>query len=698
MSDVLERIAQRARGKAMADLHPEVNEREHMASMRSDAISTWSPYSYLNALGDYESHVWVRKAIKVISDNFSTLPLMIQRGGETVTQHDLLTLLTNVNDQMSSADLWQQWVIDMLLGGEEGWELVKNARGNAYMEIWPRQPHVISVVPDQAGRRYYRVAEYTIDDGIAGADGRTGYTLPPDELVHFKFFNPRNPWRGIAPISAIRQSILIDIYAQAWSKLFYQKSARPDYAVIAPQGVTATEREELEKKLAVKFGGIDNAYKPVILEEGVTDIKLLNFPPKDLEWVELRGLSRQEIGGIFGVPDEIMGFGRDTYANFDTAHWVLWALTLLPLTAFRDNHLTEYFRRVKALAPDEAIVTDTSQVAALKRDLKDKVSLLDILARWGYPVNIISAYLGLGLPAINGGDVGYLPLSLVPTTSSKSQGKSGKAEYLSAATRPTQKAIEYDSAEHHKIWDVFVKRTSPWEKKLGDQVAELLREQQKEVLARLGSKSTAGSIQKDAPTDVADDPFDRAKWEKRFRDEVKLILQQLVEDAGQGALADISIDMAFDVNEPRVVEFLKARRQRFAQHVNQTTWDALKQSLKDGIDAGENITELAARVETVMGDRIRSSGEAIARTEVIGASNGGTLEAWKQSDVVEDKVWLAALDDRTRDSHVEAHGQTVGLDEDFTVGGGSGPAPGQIGIAEEDINCRCSMTAKLKER
>ena len=29
---------------------------------------------------------------------------------------------------------------------------------------------------------------------------------------------------------------------------------------------------------------------------------------------------------------------------------------------------------------------------------------------------------------------------------------------------------------------------------------------------------------------------------------------------------------------------------------------------------------------------------------------------------------------------------------DFEVGDGSGPAPGQIGLAEEDINCRCSMT------
>jgi len=54
--------------------------------------------------------------------------------------------------------------------------------------------------------------------------------------------------------------------------------------------------------------------------------------------------------------------------------------------------------------------------------------------------------------------------------------------------------------------------------------------------------------------------------------------------------------------------------------------------------------------------------------------------------VVKGKVWLAALDDRTRETHVQAHGQERALDEDFEVGAGSGPAPGQIGLPEEIAN------------
>ena len=46
-----------------------------------------------------------------------------------------------------------------------------------------------------------------------------------------------------------------------------------------------------------------------------------------------------------------------------------------------------------------------------------------------------------------------------------------------------------------------------------------------------------------------------------------------------------------------------------------------------------------------------------------------------------------------RDTHVEAHGQEVKIDEDFSVGSGTGPAPGQIDEAGESINCRCTLLA-----
>ena len=56
-------------------------------------------------------------------------------------------------------------------------------------------------------------------------------------------------------------------------------------------------------------------------------------------------------------------------------------------------------------------------------------------------------------------------------------------------------------------------------------------------------------------------------------------------------------------------------------------------------------------------------------------------------------VHNSARDDRVRPDHVEADGQVVDLDDDFEVGDGSGPGPGQIGLPEQDVNCRCTVLA-----
>ena len=158
---------------------------------------------------------------------------------------------------------------------------------------------------------------------------------------------------------------------------------------------------------------------------------------------------------------------------------------------------------------------------------------------------------------------------------------------------------------------------------------------------------------------------------------------------------EVGLATGFNVKDPNIINGIERQAQKFAEEVNSTTWNALKLSLQEGIRDGESIDKIAGRVESVMGDRIKSSSQAIARTEVNRAVAFGTIEGWKQSGVVNQVKWIAALDDRTRPTHVEAHGQTVDIGEDFTVGGCTGPGPGMLDCAREVVNCRCSVIAVL---
>ena len=81
--------------------------------------------------------------------------------------------------------------------------------------------------------------------------------------------------------------------------------------------------------------------------------------------------------------------------------------------------------------------------------------------------------------------------------------------------------------------------------------------------------------------------------------------------------------------------------------------------------------------------------------QAAGVENDAIVQAGRESPDAEqlEKVWIATNDEKTRPSHVEAHGQRVPLDALFAVGLDDLEYPGDPnGSPEEIINCRCRCT------
>lgn len=96
--------------------------------------------------------------------------------------------------------------------------------------------------------------------------------------------------------------------------------------------------------------------------------------------------------------------------------------------------------------------------------------------------------------------------------------------------------------------------------------------------------------------------------------------------------------------------------------------------------------------------------ENIARTETLRSVNIGRYEAYRQavdSGRVREqdirRTWNATPDKRTRDTHAEMGGQTVGLNEAFVSPSGARLRyPGDpLAPAHETINCRCNVTYRI---
>lgn len=127
-------------------------------------------------------------------------------------------------------------------------------------------------------------------------------------------------------------------------------------------------------------------------------------------------------------------------------------------------------------------------------------------------------------------------------------------------------------------------------------------------------------------------------------------------------------------------------------------WKIARAELLKGFIEGESIDKLRDRLRINVPKLSAARARTIARTEVISASNAGSLAMVELSGFTGTKTWLATEDERTRPTHRIADGQTVKLTDRFMVGGAPLHFPGDpAGPPEEIINCRCTTTYDLDD-
>lgn len=127
----------------------------------------------------------------------------------------------------------------------------------------------------------------------------------------------------------------------------------------------------------------------------------------------------------------------------------------------------------------------------------------------------------------------------------------------------------------------------------------------------------------------------------------------------------------------------------------------IKSQVTQGLIQGESIPQIAKRLAEAVPDRNEKQMVLHARTAMTAAQNAGRMERYEEAEdlgIKFKKVWLATLDSRTRDTHIELDGQAVKPEEPFKVAGYEIDYPGDPHADPEMVyNCRCTMTTELDD-
>jgi HK97 family phage portal protein len=324
----------------------------------------------------YQNNPIVYRCVRMIAEAGARVPFMVKEGEENLSEHPVLSLLSNPNSHISSKQFMER-IYSFL-----------QTSGNAYLEavfvdgqvkaLFDLRPDRMSVV---VGKDGYPIA-YSYE---AGNKVRkiSQSSAPISKILHLKLFNPNDDYYGLSPLKSARVSLEIHNAASNWNRSLLENAARPSGALVysaANGNLSSDQFERLKSELEQGFAGVNNAGRPMVLEGGL-DWKTIALTPKDMDFMEAKNGAAREIALSFGVPPMLLGIpGDNTYANYAEANKVLWRQSVMPLVHRVAADLTSWLSL--AFEDEFEIVPDVSKIEALAEDraaLWSRISSADFL-------------------------------------------------------------------------------------------------------------------------------------------------------------------------------------------------------------------------------------------------------------------------------------------------------------------------------
>lgn len=687
----------------------------------SFGLSEPPQYSLSAQMASYSS--WVYACIRKISSEIANISLRLYKRKnenevEEIKKHDVLDLLDGVNEFMTRYDLFELLGIYLELTGEAFWWKIKNNNGKI-VSIYPwLSPVNMDVVPSP--EKFVEGYVYRVP-----GSGKE-IVFNSDEIIHFKYPNPQNPYRGLSPVKAAEIAIASDREASKWNWNFFKNSATPRGVLELEGTLTQEQFERIRTQWESMHQGGRNAHRLAILEGG-GKFKEIGLKQTDMDFVSLRKYSRDEIFAIFGIPKGVISAEDINRAVAEAHKAVFVEETIVPKLRKIVSYLNEF------LLPDygdDTLFFDFDDPSPRNIEMALKYYDAGIKDGWLSPNEVREEE---GYKPFDGGDNLFLPLNMASIGQVKEKGKvllnvkrikrplQEKIEDLIKEDKNIRKKLDEISREFKKkkidktkktkkskkkrikfseefkemFWKRLVIRLDKEEEILKKNLVKQFDRQQREVLRSIKS------IEKQY-----DFEFNTDKEAQIFIEVFKPILTTFIAEHGKDTLEMLGLE-EFDIENERVSEFLRKEGLKFAKEVNEETKEEILSAIDEAVKEGEGIVEIKNRVKKVFTKAKTSRAFTIARSEASRSANFAIVEAYKQSRIVEGKEWVTALDERTCDYCNSMNGKIVSLESNFFNRGDSfTPSEesrplnfnyGSVGEPPLHPNCRCTTIPVLKE-
>jgi HK97 family phage portal protein len=234
----------------------------------------------------------VYACVNRISNPIAMFPLQIFRDGpdgEPVEDrgHRLNQVLRKrLNPFMNVRDLKKTGQNHACLWGNAYQEIQRNGAGET-IGLWPLMPW--ATWPDKSGDTL------TFKTNISGQT----FSLPSENVVHVMDVS-LDGFVGLSPIQQARAAVGLAKAAETYGEKFFANNATAGGFLQHPGKLSSKAKGNIRDD-AEKQGGLDNAHRIKVLEEGMKFIPT-TIPPDDAQFLSTREFQIGEIARIYNVP------------------------------------------------------------------------------------------------------------------------------------------------------------------------------------------------------------------------------------------------------------------------------------------------------------------------------------------------------------------------------------------------------------
>ncbi len=564
----------------------------------------------------------------------------------------ILDLLNLLNPFQTKEEFIALHSIYMESGGEAFWVLNFNANDEP-REAVLAYPNMMSVVPDRA---------FPFVKGYVYGTGANAVPLDVNQVIHFKYPNPSNQFRGLGQAAAIGTNLSAEKNADKWVNQFFYNSARPDGVLQFDYNLSDEQFDKLKKQWSEKYKGVNKAHQVALLEGGGKYVQIQNTV-KDMDFPNLKQKNRDVILGVEGMPLSVMGISENVNlanaqaGDYTFSRWIIkprlnWMLSKL------NEQLKPKFKGTDNLKLGfEEIVPETAEQKRL--DAESGI-------RAGY-ITVNEARKSTGHDAIPNGDVlliqmatrpipisGEIPQPEEPEIPDETPEEEPE-EVEESITQSVTKGLTSEQKREH--WESYARKTEKQEL-LFQKIFNKVYTEQRDYLS-----SQYETFQK--LVDLNDE--DTAK---KFKPVIEMVYLTSYEEASK----------QFDLLDEYALEWIESRSLTLAKSINQTTLEAIRAELALGFTAGESIPQLVNRIKGWFDTSEKWRATAISRTEIIAASNESSLHRYENESV--NKVEWYTAPGSCPECDIE-NGKIIATKDAH-------------GLIPKHVNCRCVWLSVLE--